>query len=154
MKKIFSVNEATTPISLGLLMARISIAALMLTHGIPKLTALLSDAPIKFAPVMGLSAEISLALAVFAEVFCSLFFLFGFATRLAAIPLIITMSVAALFVHAADPIGIKEPALLYLSVYIVLFFTGSGKYSFDYLVQQKSSGLPTTKASSNVFSIQ
>jgi putative oxidoreductase len=139
MKKIFRVNEATTSTDLALLAARIGIAALMLTHGIPKMMMLFSGEPVQFPPVMGLSAELSLGLTVFAEVFCSALLLVGFATRLATIPLIITMLVAALFIHGADPLAKQEPALQYLLVYIVLLFAGSGKYSLDYLLQGKRS---------------
>ena len=109
----------------------------MLTHGIPKLLMLFSGAPLQFPPVMGMSAELSLAFTVFAEVFCSLFLLIGFATRAAAIPLAFTMLVAVLLIHSADPLSVKEPALHYLLVYIVLLFAGSGKYSIDYLLQSK-----------------
>lgn len=137
MKKIFSVNDTSNATDIALLIARVGIAALMLTHGIPKLMMLLSGAPVQFPPVMGMSAEISLGLAVFAEVFCSVFLLAGFATRLAVLPLIITMLVAVIFIHAADPVAVKESALHYLLVYIVLLFAGSGKYSIDYLLQSK-----------------
>ena len=139
MKKILNVNNTSNTTGIALLVARVGIAALMLTHGIPKLMMLFSEAPVQFPPVMGLSAEISLGLTVFAEVFCSIFLLAGFATRLATIPLIITMAVAALFIHGADPLAKQEPALQYLLVYTVLFLAGSGKYSIDYLLQGKSS---------------
>ena len=115
MKKIFSVNKGTTT-DIALIIARISIAALMLTHGIPKLVMLFSGAPVQFPQVLGMSAEFSLALAVFAEVFCSILLLAGFATRLAVIPLAITMLVAVFLIHAADPLSVKEPALHYLLV--------------------------------------
>ena len=137
MKKIFSVNNTSNTTDVALLIARVGVAALMLTHGIPKLMTLLSGTPVQFPPIMGMSAETSLALAVFAEVFCSVFLLAGFATRLAVLPLIVTMLVAVLFIHAADPIAVKEPALHYLLVYIVLLFAGSGKYSIDHLLQSK-----------------
>jgi putative oxidoreductase len=48
------------------------------------------------------------------------------------------MLVAVLVIHSADPIAIKEPALHYLLVYLVLVFGGSGKYSIDYLLQRQS----------------
>jgi|KBSSwiStaDraftv2_1062776.scaffolds.fasta_scaffold473910_2 putative oxidoreductase len=137
MKKILNVNKTTTTTDLALLVARVGIAALMLTHGIPKLLMLFSGSPVQFPPVMGLSAELSLGLAVFAEVFCSIFLLAGFATRLAVIPLAFTMLVAVFMIHAADPLSVKEPALHYLLVYIVLVLTGSGKYSVDYFLQSK-----------------
>ena len=145
MKKILSVNKTSNAIDLGLLIARVMIAALMLTHGIPKLQMLLSGEPVKFLPVMGMSPELSLVLTVFAEVICSIFILVGFATRLAAIPLIITMLIAALVIHGADPIAMKEPALHYLLVYIVLLLAGSGKYSVDYLLQTKTTDLNHSK---------
>lgn len=138
MKKIFIVNNQSNSSGLALLVARVGIAALMLTHGIPKLFMLLSGAPVQFPSVMGMSPELSLGLAVFAEVVGSLFILAGFATRLAAVPLIVTMVIAATVIHGADPLGVKEPSLLYLLVYSVLFIAGSGKYSVDYLFSRKA----------------
>ncbi len=137
MKKILSVNNTSTTTDLSLLIARVGIAALMLTHGIPKLLMLFSGAPVQFPPVMGMSAELSLGLTVFAEVFCSVFILAGFATRLAVVPLAITMLVAVFLIHGTDPLSVKEPALQYLLVYIVLLVAGSGKYSLDYVLHHK-----------------
>lgn len=137
MKKIISVGKTTASTDLALLVARTGIAALMLTHGIPKLLLLFSGAPVQFPPVLGMSAALSLGLTVYAEVVCSFLILVGFATRLATIPLIITMLVAAFLIHAADPFAKQEPALQYLLVYVILLFAGSGKYSIDYLLQGK-----------------
>lgn len=134
MKNILSVNRTGNGTDIALLILRIGIAALMLTHGIPKMTQLFSGEPVQFMPFMGLSAKASLGLAVFAEVFCSFLLIIGFATRLAAIPLIITMLVALITVHATDPIVKQEPALHYLLVFIVLLITGSGRFSIDGLM--------------------
>src|SRR3989337_1747274 len=116
MKKIIHVNHTTVSTDVALLLARVGISVLMLTHGLPQLAKLFSGDPVQFLPFMGLSPEVSLALAVFAEVFCSIFILVGFATRLAVIPLAITMLVALFMVHAADPFSVKENALHYLLV--------------------------------------
>ncbi len=133
-------------IDIALLIARVGIAALMLTHGIPKLLMLFSESPIQFPPVFGMSAEFSLVLTVLAEVFGSIFLLAGLFTRLAVIPLIGTMLVAALLIHSADPLSAKEPALLYLTTYLVLLFAGAGKYSVDYLLQKRVvAGKPARK---------
>ena len=137
MKKIFSINNNSSTIDLALLIARIGIAGLMLTHGIPKMMMLFSG-DIQFPSVLGLSAAASLTLAVFAEVLCSIFILFGFGTRVATVPLILTMFVAVLFIHAADPFAKQEPAVHYLLGYIFLLIAGSGKYSLDYLLQRKA----------------
>jgi putative oxidoreductase len=137
MNKILNVNKAGSFTDIALLVARAGIAAFMLTHGIPKLLMLLSGAPVQFPPVMGMSPELSLGLAVFAEVFCSVLLLAGFATRLAVIPLIITMVTALVFIHAADPFAKQELVFQYLLVYLVLLFAGSGRFSIDYLLQGK-----------------
>lgn len=137
MKKMFNVHDKSNVTGFALLVARAGIAALMLTHGLPKMIMLLSGVPVQFPPVMGMSAEASLALTVFAEVLCSVFLLIGFATRIAVIPLAFTMLVAVFLIHAGDPLSVKEPGLQYLLVYVVLLLGGSGKYSVDYLLQRK-----------------
>jgi len=148
MKKLLNVNHTSNTTGIALLIARIGIASLMLTHGIPKLLMLFSGGPVQFPPVMGMSAEVSLALTVFAEVLCSVLLLVGFATRLSVIPLTITMLVAVFFIHSVAPFAEKEPAIHYLLVYIVLLFAGSGKYSIDYLLQRREP--ITTKANQKV----
>lgn len=120
-----------------LLIVRIAVAAFMLTHGYPKLMKLLAGGEIQFADPFGLGMYFSLVLAVFAEFFCSILVGLGIGTRLAAIPLIITMSVAAFIAHSSDPFGKKELALLYLVVFVFLLFTGSGKFSVDYFISKK-----------------
>jgi putative oxidoreductase len=133
MKHLFKVHQHPLHIDFGILLARITIALLMLAHGFPKMLMLFSGGPIQFPPVLFLNAETSLALAVFAEVLASVMILAGFWTRLATIPLMITMLVALLVVHGTDPFAAKELALIYLLVYMVLFITGSGRFSVDSL---------------------
>ena len=142
MKKLFSATETSTAISTVLLFARISIAALMLTHGIPKLGMLLSGEPVQFMSVMGMSPQVSLGLAVFAEVICSVLLLAGLGTRLAVIPLIVTMLVAVFIIHANDPFTAKEPGLQYLLVYFMLFILGAGRYSLDHFFQRNPGTVP------------
>ena len=137
MKKILNVSTNNAAADAALLVARIGIAVLMLTHGLPKLMMLLSGGPVQFPPLFGLSAQIALGLAVFAEVFCSILILFGLGTRLAVIPLIITMLVAAFMIHGTDPFAKQEPSLQYLLVYTVLLLTGAGRFSIDYVLQRR-----------------
>lgn len=144
MKKIIQVNKAAAGNDLAILTARLGIAAIMLTHGFPKMMMLFSGATVQFPPVMGMSPELSLGLAVFAEVICSLLLIAGFGTRLAVIPLIITMLVAAFIIHGSDPFGKQEPSLQYLLVYVILLITGSGRYSVDYLLQGNGPTATTT----------
>ncbi|HLT07013.1 MAG TPA: DoxX family protein [Cyclobacteriaceae bacterium] len=135
MKTIFNIRPAF--VDSVLLGVRVVIAVLMLVHGFPKLGMLLSGASISFPAVMGMSPALSLLLAVLAEVLCSLLILIGLGTRLAVLPLIITMLVAVFHIHLQDPFSAKELGLHYLLVYVMLLLCGSGKYSVDRLVWKK-----------------
>ena len=117
--------------SLALLLLRVGSGGLILTHGIPKLKRLFGGAEIKFADPFGLGPVISLGLATFAEVICAILVIIGFKTRLAVIPLIITMLVAAFYAHWDDPFGRKELPLLFCIVFVSLLLTGGGAYSLD-----------------------
>ncbi len=119
-----------TLIHLGLALLRIAPSAFMLTHGYPKLMKLINGNT-EFADPFGIGQAPTLFLAVIGEFICPLLIIIGFKTRWAAIPTAITMFVAAFVIHAADPFGKKEMALLYLSVFVVIFLLGPGKYSVD-----------------------
>jgi len=138
MKKLFYTGSNELYLNLLILFLRIATAAMMLTHGWPKLLKLLEGGEIQFGDPLGLGPAFTLVLAVGAEVFCSIFIALGLATRLASIPLIITMFVAAFISHGPDPFRQKEMALLYLLFYVSFLIVGSRKYSIDYLISRKS----------------
>lgn len=131
---LFHSGKYPTNVSVALLIVRIAVGSFMLTHGIGKFETLISDEPIKFADPIGVGTTASLALTVFAEVFCSVLLILGLATRFAAIPLLITMLVAAFIIHAEDGFKKQEFALLYGVIYITIALIGGGKYSLDFLV--------------------
>ena len=139
MKRLFHTGTREEYLNILILFLRIAIAALMLMHGFPKLSKLLEGGEIQFGDPIGLGPTISLFLVVFAEVFCSILIGIGLGTRLATIPLMFTMIVAAFITHGADPFQRKEMALLYLLFYITLLVIGSRKYSMDYLISRKLS---------------
>ena len=133
MNKIFKTDATPSQVDAGLLILRIAVGVLMLTHGMPKLQMLFAGGEIQFPGVMGLSPGFSLALAVFAEVFCSILILLGLATRLAVIAPIVTMLVAVFMIHINDPFANQELGLLYLFMYLPLLIMGSGRYSLDFI---------------------
>ncbi|MDT0649868.1 DoxX family protein [Autumnicola edwardsiae] len=137
MKNSYSTSLNLQSVDVALLIFRIAISALMLTHGIPKLITFFNSEEIAFADPIGLGETVSFTLAVFAEFVCAVLIIFGFATRLAAIPLIITMAVAALIVHIPDGFGRQELPLLYMFGFILLLLTGAGKYSVDHFLLLK-----------------
>lgn len=117
--------------SLAKLILRLSMGGFMLTHGWPKLSRLISTGEFKFKDPLGLGPEVSLIAVIFAEFVCSILVILGFKTRLATIPLMFTMLVAAFVVHAADPFGRKEKALLFFVGFLVIFLIGPGRHSLD-----------------------
>lgn len=145
MKQFLNVTRNPKTVDIAILVTIVVVALLMLSHGIPKLNSLLSTAPIQFPGLFGMSPAVALGLTVFAEVLCSIFILIGAGTRFAVIPLAITMLVAILVIHAADPFANKEPAIHYLLLYIVLFITGSGRYSIDGILQKREMRLVFSK---------
>ena len=115
---------------LALLLLRLTVGGLMLTHGIPKID-MLFESPIKFADPIGLGEPLSLVLTLIGEVVCPILIIIGYKTKLAAIPSVITMFVAAFVIHLNDDIGTKEKAILFLISFLVVFLAGAGKYSID-----------------------
>jgi len=137
MKKLSYFGTSSGKTSFALLILRIVAGGLMLTHGIPKLLHF-SEKADSFPDPLNIGIVFSLGLAVFAEVLCSLFLILGLWTRLTLIPLIITMIVAVFIVHQGDPFSSLEKGLMFLTIYVVLFIAGSGKFSVDYLIKKKN----------------
>jgi len=102
-------------------------------HGLDKLLHYKQYAQ-KFPSLLGMGSHVELTLAIFAEFFCSVLLILGIGTRLAAIPLIVTMLVAISMAHAKDPWAVKEMAALYLSAFVTILLCGGGGISLDRLI--------------------
>jgi putative oxidoreductase len=140
-----------TTAAIGLLILRVGLGGYLLTHGWGKLQMLLAGGATNFGDPVGLGSTLSLVLVTTSEFLCALMVILGLATRLAAVPVVITMAVAAFVVHARDPWTMeaaamaffsgasktwfsKEPALIFLIPFLSLVFTGGGKLSLDGLI--------------------
>jgi len=140
IKKILNTEMNPIRINLGLFILRFSVAILMIPHGYIKMTHF-AEKQAKFMSFMGLSGEISLALVIGAELFCSILLAAGLLTRLTLIPLIITMVVAVFVSHKGEIFGDGQEAFLYLITYLVLFIAGPGKMSIDSLLFKQNKNL-------------
>ena len=129
---LFPTKPNTTKASLLLLAVRIIFGILLMNHGIQKWSSF-QELSAVFPDPLGIS-PISLGLAIFGELVCSMAFIVGFLYRLAMIPMIFTMIVAFFIIHANDVFAVKEMALIYLVVFIIMYIAGPGKFSIDHII--------------------
>ena len=122
-------------ISILILCLRVFFGIIFLIHGFEKLMNF-NQLSYTFPSAFGFGSYMTLMLSIFAEFCCSMFLITGLLVRLAVIPMIIAMAVAFFDVHdAMFPEG--ELALIYLIMFVILYFTGPGRYSLDYLIDRK-----------------
>lgn len=140
MKKInyFSSGTSTTNVDIAALILRLIAGSFMIYgHGWGKFKKFFSDEAIEFVDPFGISATATLGLVVFSEFICAILIIIGLMTRLALIPLIITMLYAGFVIHGADSFREQELSLFYAFVYISIFLLGPGKYSLDRLIKKR-----------------
>jgi putative oxidoreductase len=123
-------------LSVVLLVFRLVFGLLLASHGVQKLMAFSQMSGV-FPDPLGLGSQLSLSLAIFGELFCSIAFIFGFLYRLSMIPMIFTMWVAFFIIHAGMPFQDKELAYVYLLVFLILYISGPGRYALDTYIGRK-----------------
>ena len=122
-------------VSFLILCIRLFFGVLFFMHGLDKMTNF-DQLSLTFPDIMGFGSYMSLMLSIFAEFCCSLFLIFGLLVRVLLIPMIIAMAVAFFDVHdAMMPEG--ELSLIYLIVFIIIYLTGPGRISLDYLIDAR-----------------
>ena len=133
MLKILQLRFLPTSTDLALLVLRLWFAVPLLTlHGWGKLIGF-AERSGRFADPFGIGAPASMALAVFAEVFCSMLLVIGLATRFAAVACAITMGTAFWFAHGMRLTGQGngELAFMYLGAFVTILLAGPGRFSVD-----------------------
>ena len=130
LKSLFKEPTSSSTKSMVLLFARIIFGFLFLSHGIAKLHTY-ADFPDTFPNPIGLGSTLSLWLVLFAEILCAIGFILGTLFRLCLIPMIFTMCIAFFIIHTGDSLAVREPSLMYLTIFALLYITGPGKYSID-----------------------
>ena len=133
---LFPTKSNTTKVSLLLLAVRIIFGILLMNHGIQKWSNF-QELSTVFPDPLGIGSPLSLGLAIFGELICSMAFIVGFLYRLAMIPMIFTMMVAFFVIHANDAFAVKELAFVYLVVFVLMYIAGPGKFSIDHIIGTK-----------------
>lgn len=122
-------------VSLLILLMRVFFGILFFTHGLDKMMNF-NELSYSYPDILGFGSYMTLMVTIFCEFCCSLFLIAGFLVRIMTIPMIIAMGVAFFDVHdAMMPEG--ELALIYFIMFIILFFVGPGRYSVDYLIDNR-----------------
>ena len=134
LKKILDTSVKSPRADIALLIIRVGLGCLMFRHGWSKLTRF-EEIGHTFSDPLGVGSQLSLVLTVFAEAGCSVLLILGLFTRLALVPLIITMCVVVFVVHGAHPFARQELGLLFLICFTGLMFTGPGRYAADRLLK-------------------
>ncbi|RYZ23613.1 MAG: DoxX family protein [Chitinophagaceae bacterium] len=130
MRKLFSTRTSDSAFTIATLLLRLTGGILMIPHGFDKL-AHFSEKSGKFMDPFGTGTTAALAMVVFAEFFCAAFLVMGLFTRLACIPLIVTMLVALFKAHGGAFFGDGQTAALFLGIYLSILLLGPGKVSLD-----------------------
>lgn len=135
MKKLLSISCSDWAFNIGMLLLRVGAGGLIIPHGYSKLVHF-ADKKNSFMNFLGLGSTVSMTLVIFAEFFCGMFIILGLFTRLAAIPLIISLSVALFKANNGDVFGAGADAGLFLTCFLVLLLCGPGKASVDGLINK------------------
>lgn len=126
---LFPQPTESKSLSLLLLCLRLFFGVMFMLHGVEKIYNY-TELCFVFPDPIGIGSEISLLFAIFAELMCSLAFIFGALYRLSMIPMLIIMLVAFLHVHNGS-IFQGELSLIYLTVFILMYIAGPGQYAVD-----------------------
>ena len=117
--------------ALGLLILRVVAGlSLSLAHGMGKLP--VSDKFIEGVGGMGFPVPVVFAwAAALSESVGGILLALGWFTRPAAAMIVATMTTAVVLRHAGDPLGNREPAILFGAIALMFLLVGAGKYSVD-----------------------
>lgn len=123
--------------STGLLILRLTAGILMATHGAGKMKMIFAGNFDSFADPIGLGPHVSLIGAALSEFVFALLVAAGAFTRIAALPVIFTMTIALAVSHGFRAHEDGEKAAVYLGMYLCIFFTGPGAFSVDGLLERR-----------------
>ena len=121
---------------LALLLLRLLAGGLMLTHGCAKIAGF-AQLSATFPDPIGWGSTASLVMITLVETVCSLLVILGLFTRLALLPLLFSMWIAAFCTYPAFALETSELALLYFGMFVVLLIGGSGRLSLDMLLWRR-----------------
>ena len=122
-------------VSLLILALRVFFGVLFFSHGLDKMINF-NELSYTYPSVFGFGSYMTLMVSIFAEFACSLFLISGLIVRITVLPMIAAMAVAFFDIHdGMMPEG--ELSLIYLILFCILYVTGPGRYSLEYLIDMR-----------------
>jgi putative oxidoreductase len=116
---------------LGLLFLRVSSSLFLLwVHGLPKLLNYSAQLQVIEDP-FHLGANLTLMLAIFAEVLCPLLIIVGLLVRMACLPILSVLLVAMVVVHPQWSIEEGQFGWLLLILFTSIFIAGPGRLALN-----------------------
>jgi putative oxidoreductase len=131
MRKILSTAYSDGAFNFAMLVQRVATGLLLLIgHGLPKISSFHELAGTFYDPFR-IGHRLSLILVILAELFCSMFIILGLFTRIAALIIVINLSVAVFVYHHGMPLkNIELGAVFLISIFTILIL-GPGRVSVD-----------------------
>jgi putative oxidoreductase len=131
MRKLLSTAYSDGAFNFALLVQRAATGLLLLIgHGLPKISNFHELAGSFYDPLR-IGHRLSLILVILAELFCSMFIVLGLFTRIAALIIVINLSVAVFIYHHGMPLKNVELGAIYLTSVFTILILGPGRVSVD-----------------------
>ena len=121
--------------SLLILVVRVVFGVLFFMHGVDKMMNF-NTLVVGYPSVLGFGSYTTLIVTIFCEFCCSLFLIAGLLVRIMTIPMIVAMGVAFFDIHDAI-MAEGELSLIYFIMFILLFLSGPGRYSLDFVIDRR-----------------
>src|SRR5580765_1527270 len=131
MSKLLSTAYTDGAFNFALLVQRVVTGLLLLIgHGLPKISNF-HELSQSFYDPLRVGHRISLILVILAELFCSMFIVLGLFTRIAAMIIVINLSVAVFVAQHGQPLKNVELGSIYLTSVFTIMILGPGRVSVD-----------------------
>ncbi len=142
LKKIYIKTTGYSYTNMGRLFLRLFVGIMMMQFGLRQWI-YFDDGVTHFPHFLFLDSAYSLGLMIFIEIFCSLFIMAGFLTRLMTLPPFLSMCVAEYYIlhdlvtqeiYMLNWWQIGYLPIMFLGIYFFIMLVGPGKISVDYFL--------------------
>jgi putative oxidoreductase len=131
MRKLISTAYSDNAFNFAMLVQRVVTGLLLImAHGLSKISNFSEMSGTFFDP-FHIGHRNSLILSIFAEIFCSMLLVLGLFTRIAALIILLDLSVAVFMYHKGQPLKNVDLGIIYLTGVFSILLVGPGRVSVD-----------------------